>query len=260
MTRTPSIQILKAAPASAGLLAPVLAALFGLFLVSAAAEAMSVTPIQVEMKSAGGPRAQVTVTNDAKEPLPVEITIEKLSLSESGDRKTSKAGDDFLVFPPQAMIPPGGSQVFRLQWVGEPEIAKSETFLMSVNQVPVKLPKGKSAVQIVMSFGVIVNVAPPKGAPALKVVGTGVTSDKKSGKRHPTVTLENASNVHALLPEGSLQVAGGGWSHTFSSRELSEKVGIGLVQPGKKRKFTLPVDLPANVSSVQASLDYRPKR
>ncbi len=239
---------------------PIIAVMAGLFFLASPADAMSVTPIQVEMQSAGGPRAQVTVTNDAKEPLPVEIVLEKLSLDENGGRKTSKAGDNFLVFPPQAMIPPGGSQVFRLQWVGEPEIAKSESFLMSVNQVPVKLPKGQSAVQIVMSFGVVVNVAPPKGASELKVVGTGVTTDKKTGKRHPTVTLENPSNVHALLPNGTLSVTGGGWSHTLSSRELGEKVGIGLVQPGKKRKFVLPVDLPANVASVQASLDYKPKR
>lgn len=238
----------------------ILAAMAGLFLLSNSADAMSVTPIQVEMLSAGGPRAQVTVTNDAKEPLPVEIALEKLTIDENGGRKTTKAGDSFLVFPPQAMIPPGGSQVFRLQWVGEPEIAESQTFLMSVNQVPVKLPKGQTAVQIVMSFGVVVNVAPPKGSPVLNVVGAGVTTDKKTGKRHPTVTLENPSKVHALLPDGTLKVAGGSWVHTMSPRELGEKIGIGLVQPGKKRKFVLPVDLPANVASVQATLDYKPKR
>lgn len=240
---------------------PIVAIMAGLFFFAQPADAMSVTPIHVEMLSAGGPRAQVTVNNDSKDPLPVEITLEKLSLDENGGRKTTKAGDSFLVFPPQAMIPPGGTQVFRLQWVGEPEIAKSETFLMSVNQVPVKMPKGKSAVQIVMSFGVMVNVAPPKGSPSLKVVESGVTTDKKTGKRHPTVTLMNESKVHALLPDGQLSVSGsGGWSHSMSQRELSEKVGIGLVQPGKKRKFVLPVELPANVASVQASLDYKPKR
>lgn len=222
--------------------------------------AMSVTPIQVEMLSAGGPRAQVTVTNDAKEPLPVEVVLERLTLDENGGRKTAKAGDNFLVFPPQAMIAPGSSQVFRLQWVGEPEVAESQSFLMSVNQVPVKLPKGQSAVQIVMSFGVVVNVAPPKGSPALRIVESGVTTDKRTGKRHPTVTLENPSKVHALLPDGTLRLTGGGWSHTMGPREIGEKVGIGLVQPGKKRKFVLPVELPGNVASVQVALDYKPKR
>ena len=236
-------------------------ALAGIAAVSSApADAMSVTPIQVEMLSTGGQRAQVTVNNDSQEPLPVEIAIEKLALDENGGRKLSKAGDDFVVFPPQAMIAPGSSQVFRLQWVGEPQIAESQSFMMSVNQVPVKLPKGKSAVQIVMSFGVVVNVAPPQGSPSLKVVGTGVETDKKTGKRHPTITVENPTKIHALLPQSSISLSGGSWSKAMSAGELSEKIGIGLVQPGRKRKFILPVDLPANVSSVQASLDFKPKR
>ena len=147
-----------------------------------------------------------------------------------------------------------------MQWVGEPLLAASESYMMSVNQIPVKLPAGKSAVQIVMSFGVVINVAPPQGLPALKLVGTGVETDKKTGKRHPTITVENPTKIHALLPQSTIGVSGGGWSYTFAQTELREKVGIGLVQPGKKRKFILPVDLPANVSSVQASLDFKPKR
>lgn len=131
-------------------------------------------------------------------------------------------------------------------------------FLM--NQIPVKMPAGKHAVQIVMSFGVVVNVAPPNGLSGLKLVGNGIDVDKKSGKRRPTVTVENPTKIHALLPQSTLRVASGGWSHTFSGKEMDEKIGIGLVQPGKRRKFILPVDLPTNVTKVEATLEYKPKR
>jgi hypothetical protein len=131
---------------------------------------------------------------------------------------------------------------------------------MSVNQVPVKMPAGKSAVQIVMSFGVIINVAPPQGTPSLAIVSTGVESDKKSGNLYPTITVENSSNIHALLPQSTIALSGGGWSQTMSSTEITEKVGIGLVQPGMKRRFVLPVELPPEVTSVQANLDFKPKR
>ncbi len=146
-----------------------------------------------------------------------------------------------------------------MQWVGEPVIAESQSFLLSMNQIPVKLPAGQSAVQVVMSFGVVINVAPPQGVPALNLVAAGVAKSK-DGKRHPTITVENPSNIHALLPQSSIKLSGGGWSYDFEPLELSEKVGIGLVQPGHKRRFVLPVDLPANVTSVQASLDFKPKR
>jgi len=225
------------------------------------ANALSVSPIHVEMTTTGnGSRAQITVNNDSSAPVPVEVTLEKFSLDEAGNRKTAKAGDNFLVFPPQALIQPGATQVFRVQWVGDPAIAQSESFMMSVNQIPVKLPAGQSAVQVVMSFGVMINVAPPQGQSELKLVESGVTTDKKTGKRHPTITVTNPSKVHGLLQNSVIRVSGEGWSKTYEKNEITEKVGIGLVQPGKKRKFILPVDLPANVASVQATLDYKPKR
>lgn len=74
------------------------------------AHAMDVTPIQVEMTRAGkASRAQVTVRNDGDAPLPVETRLQSLTLDANGARKLSPAGEDFLVFPPQAMIPAGGS-------------------------------------------------------------------------------------------------------------------------------------------------------
>ena len=229
-------------------------------LASLPASAMSVTPVHVEMTSVGSAsRNQVSVTNTGTAPMPVETSLERLQLDEDGNRKTAKAGDEFLVFPPQAIIPPGGTQVFRLQWVGEPSLALSQSYIFSVAQVPVQFPKGQSKVQVVMSFGVIVNVGPSQVSPVLKVVGSGVMTDKK-GHRRAYVTVENPTKTHALLPEGKLSLAGNGWSQTLTASEIREKIGVGLVQPGKRRKFVIPLEIPANVTSVQASLDYKPKR
>lgn len=225
------------------------------------AHAASVTPIHLEMTSSGsGSRQQIVVTNDSKSPLPIEITVQGLDVDLNGQRKVTKGKDEFLVFPPNALVAPNGSQVFRIQWVGEPELPASQSYLLTVNQIPVKQPAGQSSVQVVMNFGVIINVAPPKGESALQLVGTGIERDKKTGKSHPAVTVNNPTKVHALLPNSTIRLSGAGWSHVFSPGEMREKVGIGLVQPGKKRKFILPVDLPANVTKVEATLDYKPKR
>ena len=227
---------------------------------STAALAMTVTPTQLEMVSTGSAsRAQITVVNNGAAPLPVEVVIQRAALDETGLPKTSKAGDEFLVMPPQALIAPGATQNFRVQWLGNPLIESSESFLVYMNQIPVKLPQGKSAVQVVMSMGVMVNVAPPRGVPRLQIVETGVMTDTH-GRRHPTITVQNLSNVHALLPQATVYLASGSWSQTLTPGFLSEKIGIGLVQPGKRRKFVLPADVPADVTTLQASLDFRPKR
>ena len=177
-----------------------------------------------------------------------------MTLDEAGHARTGKAQDDFLIMPPQVMIQPGATQNFRIQWLGDPVVETSRSFYVFFNQVPIRPAKGKAAVHVVMSLGVMVNVAPPQGTPQLRVVATGTTTDSQ-GKRRPTVTVENASKVHGLLPQTTLLLSSGSWSQTLSSSLLSERIGTGLVQPGKRRTFVLPVDLPAGIGSLQARLE-----
>jgi len=234
--------------------------MFALIAPGEAAHAMTVSPTQVELISAGShSRGQITVVNNSSVPLPVEAVIQSVSLDEMGMPKPVKTSDEFLVMPPQALIAPGATQNFRVQWLGDPMLAASQSYLLYMNQIPVKLPQGKSGVQIVMSMGVIINVAPPQGAPSLQIVDTGVTTDKQ-GKRHPTLTVQNPSKVHALLPQSTIRLTAAGWSTTLTPGMLNETIGIGLVQPGKRRKFVLPVELPAGVGSVRASLEMIQKR
>jgi P pilus assembly chaperone PapD len=224
------------------------------------AQAMTVSPMQVEMTTVGSrSHALVSVVNNSGELLPVEAVAQRLTVDESGRPLPGKTADDLLIMPPQALVPPGARQNFRVQWVGDPSLAQSQSFLLYLNQIPVKLAQGKSAVQVVMSMGVMINVAPAAGAPALKVVATGIASDK-SGRRVPTVTVENTSNIHALLPQATIRLASGSWSSTLTPRSLGDRLGIGLVQPGRRRKFTLPVDVPANVSTIHASLELTQRR
>jgi fimbrial chaperone protein len=227
---------------------------------SASVQAVTVAPMQVEMVSAGAlSRATVSVINNSSTPLPIESVVQRMTLDENGKSSTSKAGDEFLVMPPQAMIPPGATQNFRIQWLGEPLIETSQSFFIFFNQLPVKALQGKAELQVVMSLGVMVNVAPPQGTPGLKVVGTGVTVDNL-GKRRPTITVQNPTKIHALLPQTTIRLSAGGWSETLPPGLLSERLGSGLVQPGRQRKFVLPVDLPPTVSSIQASIEMMPRR
>lgn len=226
---------------------------------AAAAPALTVTPTHVELVSAGSKsRASITVVNQGSQPLPIEAVMLRATLDDAGVPKTSQAGDDFLIMPPQALIAPGATQNFRIQWLGDPLIDTSQSFLLYMSQIPVQLPQTKTAVQVVMSIGVMINVAPPRGLPRLQVVETGATIDGQ-GKRRPTLTVLNPSKIHALLPQATVHLSGGQWSQTLTSGVLGERLGIGLVQPGRRRKFVLPVELPPNVGQVQARLDFSPK-
>ena len=80
------------------------------------ARAMSVEPLVLDMSSMGKTsRDSFKVVNNASKPLPVEIGISRLELGLNGEQKKQPADDEFIIYPAQAMIPPGGSQVFRVQ-------------------------------------------------------------------------------------------------------------------------------------------------
>ena len=81
--------------------------------------AVNVQPLALDMVSIGpNSRASIQVINDGAKPMPVEVIIKKLDIGEDGKTSEIPAGDEFLVFPPQAVVPAGSTQGFRVQWVG----------------------------------------------------------------------------------------------------------------------------------------------
>ncbi len=235
----------------------VLVATIAVNLLVVRAHAMSVTPIVLDMTTSGGKAKQITVVNDGAKPLPVEIVVSRIELDEKGEISSKPAGDEFLVFPPQALLKAGATQNFRIQWVGDPQIPTSQHYVFSVNQVPVKMPEGKSGVQVVFNFATIVNVAPAGGKSAIALVKSGIGKDDK-GKPRPALTVRNPGNSYAKLTDATIKLSGGSWSETLTPEKLRQSMGVGLVQPGKTRRFLIPVDMPAGVTNVKASIVYKP--
>lgn len=218
--------------------------------------AMSVSPVVLELSTVGSVNhGQITVVNDAATPLPVEISISRIDLTVDGEVTSKAAGDEFLVFPPQAMLPSGATQVFRLQWVGDPQIKTSQSYIFSVNQVPVKVTSGKTGVQVVFNFGCVVNVAPQQGSASINLVKSAVGKDEK-GKSRAELTVSNSGNLHAKLSDATIRLSSGAWSETLTPEKLRVAMGIGLVQPGKTRRFLIPVELPTGSTQISATIDY----
>ena len=90
-----------------------------------AAQATTVSPVMIDLQSSGrGVVSNVSVTNTGAASLPIEITETALDAGPSGlkpAKDSSSVGDDLLVTPPSALIPPGQTQTFRVQWIGDPK-------------------------------------------------------------------------------------------------------------------------------------------
>ena len=225
---------------------------------SATLVAMTVQPVVVNLTTSGRGMSQVvTVENTFANPLPVEMRIQELSLGDSGVTGTGNDPGDILVFPQQALIQPGQTQTFRVQWVGDPSLARSKHYYVTVAQLPVQMPQGQSAIQILYNFQVLVSVAPQGARPALAVQRAEVAHDS-NGRPVPAVVVTNASNAHGFLSNGRLRIvqrdASGRqvFSRTLPGPEIQQTIGFGLIGAGQTRRVLIPLELPTEGGTVEA--------
>ena len=245
--------------ARANILANILAVATALLIVWPA-HAMIVTPLALDLTSSGTKnKATLIVTNESDSEIPVEIEISRISVNEKGEMKAEPAERSFLVFPAQQKIPAKGRQSFRVQWAGAPDLLATETFMFSVNQLPVALDVKTSGVQLVVNFSVLVNVSPLKAKPEVSLIKTDLVA-AKNGKR-AVLTVRNRGNRYALLSDGSVTLTNGSWTKTYSGTELIDALGgMGLLQPGKERRFTMNVIIPIEVSRIDARIEVKAAR
>src|SRR3546814_20792441 len=87
--------------------------------------AQSVQPVILDLQTAGRQSTQtLTVNNTRASAIPVELRVEGLVFDANGPRGTSQDPGALVVFPAQAVIQPGQSQVFRVPYVGGVELDK----------------------------------------------------------------------------------------------------------------------------------------
>jgi fimbrial chaperone protein len=226
--------------------------------------ATTVSPVMVDLQSNGrGVVANISVDNTGVAALPIEIQVIPLTPNATGLQPGKPDSDeDLLVTPPSVLIPAGRTQTFRVQWVGDPELAQSKHYYVSINQLPVKLPEGQSAVQVVYNFQVLVSVSAPDKKPNLAI--TAVAPASVNGKSAVAITFQNSGQAHGYISQHRLKItatdASGAelFSKTISGAEFQQLVGYGLVATGQTRTLDVPIDqLPKSAKLTAVLMDER---
>lgn len=229
--------------------------------------AMTVQPVAVDLRMAGRQMsAPVRVENNGPNPLPVEIRIVETDFLPDSVRASDRLTDDLIVFPPQALIPPGETQVFRLQYVGDPAAERSRHYYAEVTQLPVELPEGQSAIQILYNFQVMVNVASAvAGNPVLAVESAEIVRTE-SGANMVAFTVRNSGQNYGYISNGTLTFVhkdGSGREvlrRTLSNNDIQQMIGFGLVGPEMTRRFMSPVELESAEGTVEVTIGGRGRR
>lgn len=221
--------------------------------------AMTVQPVMINLNTSGRGMSQtITVENTFATPLPVELRVQELKVTENGVELTGVDPGDLLVFPPQAIIEPGQTQSFRVQYVGDPDLAASKHYYITVAQLPVKLPEGQSAIQILYNFQVLVSVAPSGVKPSLAIQSATIGRNAE-GKPVPVITVSNTSAAHGYLSNGRLRIiqkdAEGKeiFRRALSGPEIQQTIGFGLIGANQNRNLQIPVELPSDGGTLEAT-------
>lgn len=239
--------------------------------IAGAAWAMRVSPMVSELTTTGaGSAARIEVGNVGSAALPFETRITRMEVDADGNVVETDADEDFLVFPPQGVVPTGGRQVVRVQWVGDASIDTSRAYYLWVRQLPVatdpNTPEDGGAVQVTVLYTMkaLIVVAPPGAEPKVEVVSVKpamvappapeIDPSLTQGEAPPPppeepgveVVVSNTGKRYALMSGATWIIegtdkAGQPFRREYDSNEISKTVGVGYLAPGGgHRTFKLP--------------------
>ncbi len=271
---------LLAALALAGAAGVMLALLFPAQ--AAAQSSVGVEPLLLEVRP--GASAAMRMRNNGLNPATVEVRVFERLIDENGVQTRREADDDFILFPPQAVVPPESLQVFRLQPVAPAEVA-SRSYFVSIRQVPVVLPAiegGEGArLQLLFAFDSAVHVVPSGAAAKAELLGAEpgkLTLKIQTGERRPleeggdepvvadveypaiTLAVRNSGNKFFYLQNMRYTgkwVDAAGVSHDlpdYTVDQIIQAAGVTLVPPGATRRFSLPLPVGSQIVSAQVEM------
>jgi fimbrial chaperone protein len=207
-----------------------------LALCASLAGAYQVAPMIYDLAPSGANAATtIRVKNDGDKPITIELVTEKRDFDVQGKETRTPADDDFVLFPPQAVVAAGKTQAVRVQYVGAPDIAKSVMYSVMVKQVPVKLPNtGPSGVQFVFNFGTVANVVPRDAKATVEVVSVEPANNGYQ------LRLRNSGNKYANLSVGRIMLGGGAADIAFAGDPWRKALGPSWLLPGHDRLINIP--------------------
>lgn len=227
-------------------------------------EAMTVSPMAVELNSSGtGATARIEVLNANQQPLPYEVRVYRITFDDKGEVVEAPADADFVVFPPQGLIQHNQRQIVRLQWVGG-KLDSSRGYYVAINQIPIPLDpaaidttKRAVDVQVVYHMKVLATVAPPGAKPKVlveKVRPMLITPRAQPGVATPvgsavpgiSATISNSGTRYAMLAGVTWTIEGKGLDKkplkvVLTSNQMGQMLGAGYVPAiNGRRTFEIP--------------------
>jgi fimbrial chaperone protein len=203
-------------------------------------------------------------TSTGDKPVAIQLGMVTRESSLDGTEINTDADDQFLIYPPQLVIPPGEQQAVRITWLGDPKPTKELAFRIIAEQVPVDLTELTQTegdrtltVRVLLRYVGSVYIKPDGVAPKL-VLESASSQKDKTGADQLVLNVANQGTAHRLLQNIKVMVtAGSGKSVTLAGKQLEGVLNENILADSK-RQFILPWPKEIPVGPVTATFDTNP--
>ncbi len=162
-----------------------------LMLFSWTSHAIVMSPSIVEFNVQKNNSAQIVVTNNTTNKLPLEASLLELSFKQDGSFTPQPVNDlDLLVFPPAAILKPGASQVFRIQWVSTSTPLQSRSYFVRFSQPPLE-SSDQSGIALQVHYNALLHIYANnnRASVVLKVEKDGIATLVNRGNKYTYSSL-----------------------------------------------------------------------
>ena len=219
-------------------------------LFSLQASALQMNPLSVVLKpSGGGAKQSFRVTNESSKPIAVQFSV--TTRQQLNNKEVRKPADkDFMIYPPQTIIPANSTQKVRIEWLGKGNLPREQAYRLIAEQVYVALDDKKvTGINMLMTLVNGLYVQPTGTKSIIQVKGVQRQGNKLA------VTLMNAGTKHQIMNYATLQLKSGGRSLTVKGKGLHGIDGNNVLA-GATKRFYIPLPKGYVDGRWSASISY----
>lgn len=182
-------------------------------------------------------------------PITLEIAAYRVEVNAQGEAVRTPEDNDVIIFPPQTIVQPGGSQAVQVRYVGEPGITEGRLYAIVVAQLPVDFSMTSasqaSQTQVKIGFNFVSHmVVQPSTARANLDIGP--VSRNAAGEIAFEVT--NSGNGVALLRDAKWTLTPSSGAPVVLETENIDFGKFGAMLPGDKRNMVIPAQAASNTA------------
>jgi fimbrial chaperone protein len=204
----------------------------------APADAFQLVPITQNFDPVGrGANKTFRLENPDSREATVILRVTTRQMDLDGHEKIEDS-DDFIVFPTEAIVPPGGVQIVRVQYVGPTDIKQEVPYRIIAEGTPItSVPGQASQILIAMRYAGTIYVTPTGAKPQIVLESAGPAAG--SGPRQMEVILRNSGTAHGLLLNPAVTVSKAGVRRELTGDTVRAIAGENVL-PGVRRRFLVP--------------------